>query len=214
MKSISIAALILVAGCGKDDLCSGMLGQDVVCYTVHVGGSIDGSNIDQLQVDATYSLTSSTTSGDETTRSVISLDNSNPGAGSTSLPIAFPLVFQLPAQVDAFNSKVVVVAKANMHNVGVGSAKLGVGQFGDSQPTAGSSHSVNVTLSQATSADCFNPNIVGNTTDKTDRDCGGSTCPACVLNEKCNTNQDCVAPLICTIPSTSSVFICVPPGTM
>jgi len=207
-------ALVLVAGaaavgCGKDDLCGNMLAQDVVCYTVHLGGSIDDGPIDKLQVDSTYNeLGAGSSSTRITVRSMVGVDPMSSDMGTANLPISFPLVYKLPAQPDE-SSDVVVVALSAGKQVGIGNARLGVGSLNLSTPKPGTSNSVDIKLNPASKDDCFNPNVFGSssTNRKSDRLCGGDACQACTLNHTCNSSTDCVFPLTCKTVSGSSTFV-------
>jgi hypothetical protein len=196
-RALALLVLIAGAGCNKDDLCGADLGADVVCYTVHVSGDVDPGAIDQLQVDTTYNELSSVTSSTTITkRTFIGVDQSGSDLGSSGLPIAFPLVFQLPGQADE-SSRVVVTAMSNKLAVGIGTAELGVGSLGLSAPKAGSSHSVDAKLTPASKSDCFNVYVIGSNSDKTDLQCGGKDCQACTQGKGCSNDTDCVAPLAC-----------------
>jgi hypothetical protein len=204
MTRALLVLLALCAGCNKDDLCGDTVPMDVVCFTVHVGGSVDPGDIAQLQVDAKYQELSGTSSSGTTIarRTLVGVDPRDSDMGTAGLPISFPLVFQLPAQPN-FNSKVVVVALDSRGNkLGVGVGKLGVGSLGLDAPKPGTKNSVDVKLTQASNSDCFKPSIIGSAiTDKTDIDCGGDSCPACIQNRRCSSSSDCVFPLTCNFSS-------------
>jgi hypothetical protein len=176
---------------------------------VHVNGSVDDGDIDQLQVDTKYSeITGASSSTSLTRRSLIGVDRTSTDAGAASLPISFPLVFQLPGQADE-NSRVVVTTISAGKATGVGVAKLGVGQFNFDTPKPGTAHSVDVGLTPASKSDCFNPNIFGSSlTDKTDHLCGGTKCQACTATHTCSSDSDCVFPLSCTCNSSCSTRTC------
>jgi hypothetical protein len=200
-----VVLLALCAGCGGDDLCGGTIGLDTVCFTVHLRGNVDDGPIDSLQVDSTYNEVSGTSSGTLLTRrSIVGVDQSTSDMGSAGLPIAFPLVFQVPATVDE-TSRVTVVTLSRGNATGIGTTQLGVGQLNLDTPKPGSKYSVQINLTAASKADCFNPAVFGQSgVDKTDRTCGGTKCQACTAGKFCNyENTNCVYPLQC-MPSASS----------